>query len=202
MSTRRCARSANGKFEMGGSVMPCSQGLPADHPDLHPIWRAAADRDLPIANHSFTWNPPYYPGYEDLWKTSSSASSLPSLGCHALCRVVHRRRALRQYRACAWVSSNAASAGCRSGAGGWTSRRSMSAARRASQARQANTWRADGSSAASEHHEGEDMFNHVTHFLGDDVLMYASDYPRTPGASFPTRSTTSWPGRASGRRRE
>src|SRR6516164_9879227 len=30
-----------------------------------------------------------------------------------------------------------------------------------------------------EHHEGEDMFNHVTHFLGDDVLMYASDYPHS-----------------------
>jgi predicted TIM-barrel fold metal-dependent hydrolase len=30
-----------------------------------------------------------------------------------------------------------------------------------------------------EHHEGEDMFNHVTQFLGDDVLMYASDYPHS-----------------------
>jgi predicted TIM-barrel fold metal-dependent hydrolase len=28
-----------------------------------------------------------------------------------------------------------------------------------------------------ERHEGEDMFNAVTQFLGDDVLMYASDYP-------------------------
>jgi predicted TIM-barrel fold metal-dependent hydrolase len=28
-----------------------------------------------------------------------------------------------------------------------------------------------------ERHEGEDMFNFVTQFLGDDVLMYASDYP-------------------------
>jgi predicted TIM-barrel fold metal-dependent hydrolase len=28
-----------------------------------------------------------------------------------------------------------------------------------------------------ERHEGEDMFNVVTQFLGDDVLMYASDYP-------------------------
>ena len=30
-----------------------------------------------------------------------------------------------------------------------------------------------------EHHEGEDMFDYVTHFLGDDVLMYASDYPHS-----------------------
>jgi predicted TIM-barrel fold metal-dependent hydrolase len=30
-----------------------------------------------------------------------------------------------------------------------------------------------------EHHEGEDMFDYVTHFLGDDILMYASDYPHS-----------------------
>jgi hypothetical protein len=30
-----------------------------------------------------------------------------------------------------------------------------------------------------EHHEGEDMFQHVTQFLGDDLLMYASDYPHS-----------------------
>ena len=30
-----------------------------------------------------------------------------------------------------------------------------------------------------EHHEGEDMMEHVTKFLGDDVLMYASDYPHS-----------------------
>jgi hypothetical protein len=28
-------------------------------------------------------------------------------------------------------------------------------------------------------HEGEDMFNSVTSFLGDDLLMYASDYPHS-----------------------
>jgi predicted TIM-barrel fold metal-dependent hydrolase len=30
-----------------------------------------------------------------------------------------------------------------------------------------------------EHHEGEDMFGDVSRFLGDDVLMYASDYPHS-----------------------
>jgi predicted TIM-barrel fold metal-dependent hydrolase len=41
--------------------------MPPDHPDLDPIWRAAADHDLPIAHHSSTWNPPHYPGYQDVW---------------------------------------------------------------------------------------------------------------------------------------
>jgi len=30
-----------------------------------------------------------------------------------------------------------------------------------------------------EMHEGDEMFNHVTSVLGDDVLMYASDYPHS-----------------------
>jgi predicted TIM-barrel fold metal-dependent hydrolase len=30
-----------------------------------------------------------------------------------------------------------------------------------------------------EHHEGEDIFNDVRKFVGDDVLMYASDYPHS-----------------------
>ena len=44
-----------------------AEGLPADHPTLEPIWREAEAHDLPIANHSFTWTPPYYPGYRDLY---------------------------------------------------------------------------------------------------------------------------------------
>jgi predicted TIM-barrel fold metal-dependent hydrolase len=35
-----------------------------------------------------------------------------------------------------------------------------------------------------EMHEGEDIFNIVSQFLGDDVLMYASDYPH-PECRFP-----------------
>ena len=37
-----------------------------------------------------------------------------------------------------------------------------------------------------EHHEGEDMFDYVTRFLGDDLLMYASDYPHSE-CQFPNR---------------
>ena len=58
-----------GKSKWAVAVMPLlAKDMPADHPDLYPIWQAAADHDLPIANHSFTWTPPYYPGYLDLWE--------------------------------------------------------------------------------------------------------------------------------------
>ena len=40
---------------------------PVDHPDLEPIWQAAEEHDLAIAHHSFAWNPPYFPGYRDMW---------------------------------------------------------------------------------------------------------------------------------------
>ena len=29
----------------------------------------AQDYDLPIVHHSNTWNPPYFPGYQDLWNS-------------------------------------------------------------------------------------------------------------------------------------
>ena len=58
-----------GNSKWAVAVMPLlAKDIPADHPDLDPIWQAAQEHDLPIANHSFTWNPPYYPGYQDLWE--------------------------------------------------------------------------------------------------------------------------------------
>lgn len=29
--------------------------------------QAAQEHDLPVVHHSLTWNPPYLPGYQDLW---------------------------------------------------------------------------------------------------------------------------------------
>jgi predicted TIM-barrel fold metal-dependent hydrolase len=72
-STRRVDEAVReirawGKAKWAVAVMPLlAEGLPADHPSLEPIWREAQEHDLPIANHSFTWTPPYYPGYRDLY---------------------------------------------------------------------------------------------------------------------------------------
>jgi predicted TIM-barrel fold metal-dependent hydrolase len=50
------------------AVMPLlAKDTPVDHPNLEPIWKAAQEHDLPIVHHSLTWNPPYFPGYDDLW---------------------------------------------------------------------------------------------------------------------------------------
>ena len=42
-------------------------GLPVDHPDLDPIWETMNDLDLPLVHHSFFMEPPYIPGYQDIW---------------------------------------------------------------------------------------------------------------------------------------
>ena len=46
-------------------VLP--EGMPVDDPDLHPIWSAMGDADLPLLHHSFFYEPPYFPGYRDIW---------------------------------------------------------------------------------------------------------------------------------------
>src|SRR5262249_10462806 len=53
-------------WALAANPLPPSD-IPPDPPDLDPIWRAAEEYDLPIAHHSSTWNPPYYPAYQDVW---------------------------------------------------------------------------------------------------------------------------------------
>jgi uncharacterized protein len=42
-------------------------GVPLDHPDLEPVWAAAERNDLSVALHTFTVMPPYAPGGLDTW---------------------------------------------------------------------------------------------------------------------------------------
>jgi predicted TIM-barrel fold metal-dependent hydrolase len=46
-------------------VLP--EGLPVDDPSLDPIWRVMDENNLPILHHSFFYEPPYFPGYRDVW---------------------------------------------------------------------------------------------------------------------------------------
>jgi predicted TIM-barrel fold metal-dependent hydrolase len=156
------------------------QDVPADHPALEPIWRAAADHGLPIVHHSSTWNPPYYPGYEDVWDNiflgrlashpwgamrfvasfigGGIYDRYPSLKMGVLeCGFgwlpFWGRRMDEQY---AYVGSTA-TLKCKP-----------------------SEYMTSGRFFCSiEHQEGEDMFNTVAGFLGDEVLMYASDYPHS-----------------------
>jgi predicted TIM-barrel fold metal-dependent hydrolase len=154
--------------------------LPVDHPDLEPIWRAAADHGLPIIHHSSTWNPPYYPGCDDMWDNiflgrmaSHPWGAMRFAAAFIGAGIYDRypdlrmgvlecgfgwlpfwgRRMDEQYR---YVGSTAALE------------------------RLPSEYLSSGRFFCSiERQEGEDMFHTVTSFLGDDVLMYASDYPHS-----------------------
>lgn len=52
---------------VSGVIPLLPEGQPIDDPDLEPIWDAMADADLPIVYHSFFYEPPYFPGYRDVW---------------------------------------------------------------------------------------------------------------------------------------
>lgn len=59
----RCA-----KQRWAWAVLPYAPaGMPLDHPDLEPLWKAAADNDMAVVLHTFTVMPPYAPGGLDTW---------------------------------------------------------------------------------------------------------------------------------------
>jgi len=43
------------------------EGKPIDHPDFEPLWATLNELDLPLVHHSFFMEPPYFPGYRDIW---------------------------------------------------------------------------------------------------------------------------------------
>jgi predicted TIM-barrel fold metal-dependent hydrolase len=58
-----------GKSRWAWGVLPYAPyGMPLDHPDLEPVYAAAAEYDLSIALHTFTVMPPYAPGGLDNWE--------------------------------------------------------------------------------------------------------------------------------------
>jgi predicted TIM-barrel fold metal-dependent hydrolase len=52
-------------------VLP--EGKPVDDPDLLPIFQEMNELDIPIMHHSFFYEPPYFPGYRDIWGNAAIA---------------------------------------------------------------------------------------------------------------------------------
>ena len=49
------------------------EGKPIDHPDFEPLWATMNALDLPLIHHSFFVEPPYFPGYRDIWGNAAVA---------------------------------------------------------------------------------------------------------------------------------
>ena len=63
---REIAHWAKKRWPLGLFVY-APYGTPLDHPDLEPFWAAAQEHDLAVVLHTFTVMPPYAPGGLDTW---------------------------------------------------------------------------------------------------------------------------------------
>jgi predicted TIM-barrel fold metal-dependent hydrolase len=142
---------------------------PVDHPDLEPIWRAAEEHDLAIVHHSFTWSPPYFPGYQDMWDNvylarlcSHPWGAMRFMAGFLAGGILDRHPGLRLcVLECGfgWLPF-------------WVRRMDEQVSYVGRTAKLKHL--------PSEHfaaHEHEPMFEMVTQALGDGCLMFGSDYP-------------------------
>jgi uncharacterized protein len=153
--------------------------LPLDDPALDPIWAAAADLDITVTTHTFSWTPPYSPGTSDCWESpflarctahpwSGMRNMTALLGSGALDRHPNLR------------------VGVLETGQGWLP---FWLARIEEQAKLYAVALPEGIRPFSEYieqgrykqslelHEGERLTKHVIDFCGPDVLMFSTDYP-------------------------
>ena len=57
---------ANEKW-LAGVWLMMPEGFPIDDPDLDPIYEVLNEYHIPILDHSFTSEPPFWPGHRDIW---------------------------------------------------------------------------------------------------------------------------------------
>ena len=183
-STRNVAEAVReirdwGKSKWAVAVQPLlDNAMPVDHPDLEPIWQAAEEHDLAIAHHSFAWNPPYFPGYQDMWDNTYIArlcshpwGAMRFMAGFLAGGVLDRHPGLRlAVLECGfgWLPF-------------WVRRmdEQVSYVGRTAPLKllPSEQFAAGRVFCNIEAHEHEPMFHMVTQALGDGVLMYASDYP-------------------------
>ena len=170
-----------GKSRWAVAVMPLvTKDIPADHPSLEPLWQAAAEHDLPICHHSFTWTPPYFPGCFDLWDNIflGRLASHPWGAMRFVASVIGGGIMDR------YPKLRVGTLECGFGWLPFWGRRMNEQYEYVGSTQKLKHHPEDYLKSGRffcsvERHEGADMYNMVRNFLGDDVLMYASDYPHS-----------------------
>lgn len=165
-------------------VLP--EGLPPDDPSLDPIWATMNDADLPILHHSFFYEPPYFPGYRDIWGNLAVARmAAHPWGAQRLLAYVTLSGLLDEF-----PNLRIGFAECSGGwMAGWLNRMEYQANYLAKSLPETEQTPIEYAKSGRiycgiELGEGEAMVESVNHVLGDGVLMYQSDYPH-PGCEFP-----------------
>lgn len=170
-----------------GVYVQMKNDTPMDHPDMEPVWKAVDDLGLVVIYHSNYAGPPYFPGCNDLWGNALLGRSaahpwgaMRAIASFIGCGAMDRYRSLRfgiLESGCGWLPF-------------WS--------RRLDDQVEYVGGVPELEHKVSEHmmggrffssiemSEGQDMIEMVADFLGDGVLMYASDYPhfecRFPGS--------------------
>jgi uncharacterized protein len=162
-----------------GVLVYAPYGMPLDHPDLEPIWAAAEELDLAVTLHTFTVMPPYAPGgldnWENMWLQRSAAH--PWCGMRNMASLIGsgvmdrypRLRIGTLEAGHGWLPF-------------WMARLDEHAI--TTRAALPELKRTPGEYVTSGRYfqsieipEGVKLTSAVMDLVGDDVLMYASDYP-------------------------
>jgi len=177
-SLKELERCANEDWPLGAFVL-APTGVPLDHPDLERIWGSCQHYDLAVTLHTFTNLPPYAPGGLDTWDNhwiqriaahswcgQRNMSAL--LGAGVMDRYPNLRIGVLE-AGHGWLPF-------------WLARmdehaRSLSSALPPLKQKPSEYVTGGKYFQSIEMSEGEKVTKAVIDILGDDILMYASDYP-------------------------
>ena len=174
---RRC-----GKQDWPVGIFPiCPPAMSLDDPDWEPIWAEAQEYDLTVVIHTFTWTAPYPPGVWDTWNNvflqrsaghvwNAQRNMAALIGAGVLDRYPELRVTSLE---CGhgWLPF-------------WASRldelAEMSQHAIAPLKHKPSEYiRGPQYFQSIQLHEGEQSLRHVMEALGEDTLMFATDYPHS-----------------------
>ena len=189
---------AAAKEEWVAAITPVlPEGLPIDDPVLDPVWAAMNDADLPIMHHSFFYEPPYFPGYRDMWGNVVVArAAAHPWGAQRLLGYLIFSGLFDQY-----PNLRIGFAEC---SAGWLPAWLVRLRGQADYMKRAlppdvrdplDLAREGHIYCGIELYEGEEIARSINEILGDGVIMYQSDFPHN-GCLFPTSPDValSWTG--------
>ena len=58
---------------VGAAWIMLPENVPIDHPKFDPLFEVLNEEHMPITHHSFFFEPPYFPGYRDIWGNAAVA---------------------------------------------------------------------------------------------------------------------------------
>jgi predicted TIM-barrel fold metal-dependent hydrolase len=162
-----------------GLMVYAPVGMPLDHPDLEPLYAEAAELDLAVVLHTFTVMPPYAPGGEDTWDNLwlQRSAAHPWCGMRNMAALIGS--GVMDHYPTLRIGTLEAGHGWLPF---WIKRldehaETIKAALPALKQRPSDYVTGGRYFQSIEIPEGAALTNAVSELLGDDVLMYASDYP-------------------------